>query len=113
MLRRTLAGLLMLATLPLAARAEMPSPARQRALLHLLRQDCGACHGLTLKGGLGPALLPAALADKPPAALEATITHGRPGTPMPPFRGILSDAEVEWLVAQLRAGLADAPGERP
>jgi len=35
------------------------SAERQQALRDLLKQDCGACHGLTLKGGMGPALLPA------------------------------------------------------
>ena len=33
-------------------------PERQDQLRYLLRQDCGSCHGMTLKGGLGPALLP-------------------------------------------------------
>ena len=45
--------------------AAEPSPARQKELIHLVRQDCGSCHGMTLQGGLGPALLPATLADKP------------------------------------------------
>ena len=25
-----------------------------KVLEHLVKQDCGSCHGLTLKGGLGP-----------------------------------------------------------
>jgi hypothetical protein len=37
-----------------------PTPRqRQKELIHLVRQDCGSCHGMTLQGGLGPALLPA------------------------------------------------------
>jgi mono/diheme cytochrome c family protein len=28
--------------------------ARQAELLHLLKHDCGSCHGMTRKGGLGP-----------------------------------------------------------
>lgn len=82
-----------------------PAPPRQAELLHLLRQDCGSCHGLTLKGGLGPPLLPATLAGKPDAALVATILHGRPGTPMPPWAFALSEEETEWLVSVLRQGL--------
>jgi cytochrome c55X len=80
-------------------------PERQRALRNLLVQDCGSCHGLTLRGGLGPALLPADLADKPPAYLQATILYGRPGTPMPPWRPFLSDADTAWLVETLQRGL--------
>lgn len=90
---------------PLSSRAAVePDGARQKALVHMVRQDCGSCHGLTLKGGLGPALTAAALAGKPAASLAATIIHGRPGTPMPPFAGILSEAEAGWIVQRLLIG---------
>lgn len=82
----------------------LAEPARAAELVRLVRQDCGSCHGLTLKGGLGPALLPENLADKPPESLVATILHGRPGTPMPPWKGLLSEEEAEWIVYRLRAG---------
>jgi len=81
-----------------------PTPARQAELQHLLLQDCGSCHGLTLRGGLGPALTPAALAGKSPEMLRTVILHGRPGTPMPPWQPFLSVAEAEWLVARLLEG---------
>jgi cytochrome c55X len=77
---------------------------RQVELRHLLDQDCGSCHGMTRKGGLGPALLPANLAGKPDELLIATILDGRPGTAMPPWRGQLTEAEAAWLVEQLRNG---------
>jgi cytochrome c55X len=81
-----------------------PAAARRGELVALVRQDCGSCHGLTLKGGLGPALLPATLASKDPAGLKATILHGRPGTAMPPWRRFFSDQEAEWIVANLQKG---------
>ena len=90
------------------ATAADPAPARQRELLHLLTQDCGSCHGLTLKGGLGPALTRDALAGKAPVMLQAVTLHGRPGTPMPPWKGFMTESEVAWLVEQLRAGVPDA-----
>jgi len=83
----------------------MPPEARQKELLELLRQDCGSCHGLTLKGGLGPALLPEALRDKPPEFLAATILYGRPGTPMPPWRSFLEEDEALWLAHRIKEGL--------
>jgi cytochrome c55X len=83
------------------------SPERQSDLLHLLRQDCGACHGMTLKGGLGPSLLPQSLAIYPKEFLIHTILFGRVGTPMPPWRDFLTPAEVRWLVEQLLNGIAD------
>lgn len=85
--------------------AEEPSDARQHELLYLLKQDCGSCHGLTLQGGLGPALTPQALKDKPKAAMMATIASGRPGTPMPPWANQLSEAEINWLVDNLYEGI--------
>lgn len=98
-------GLSLLGALPvLAADEGEPTPARFKQLVHLVRQDCGACHGLTLKGGLGPALTVDALRDKPADGLVATILSGRPGTPMPPFRGIVADSEAAWIVRQLQAG---------
>lgn len=102
-----LGTLLLAGTAPLQASAEV-STARQKELLHLLRHDCGSCHGMTLKGGLGPALLPDTLAGKPAATLEATVLYGRAGTPMPPWRGLLSEEEVAWLVAILKQGVPDA-----
>lgn len=81
-----------------------PDTARQAALLHLLQQDCGSCHGLTLRGGLGPALLPHTLAGKPKDFLVRTIIDGRPGTAMPPWRAFLNEQEAAWLVDRLFEG---------
>ena len=78
--------------------------ARRSELVTLVRQDCGSCHGLTLKGGLGPALLPETLRDKPAFSLKATILHGRPGTAMPPWQRFLSEAEADWIVEHLQKG---------
>jgi len=80
-------------------------PARQDELIHLLKQDCGSCHGLTLEGGLGPPLLPANLSAKPTEWLRQVILDGIPGTAMPPWRPILSEAEVDWLVTIMQQGL--------
>lgn len=97
-----LAALLGLACLP--AYADAPPAERQRELVRLVRQDCGSCHGMTLQGGLGPALTPVALADKPAEGLTATIFGGRPGTPMPPWKQFLSEGEAAWITDQLLRG---------
>lgn len=85
--------------------AAAPDAERRAALLNLLRQDCGSCHGMTLQGGLGPALLPDSLAGKNDALLVTTILEGRPGTPMPPWKHELSRDEARWLVKRLRQGV--------
>lgn len=95
-------------TVPMTGTAGV-TPERQSELLHLLRHDCGSCHGMTLKGGLGPSLLPDRLASQSREILRATIRHGRPGTPMPPWRGILKDEEIDWLLEVLYQGPPD-PG---
>ena len=94
-------------SLALAQEPPAPSPERTRELIRMVRQDCGSCHGLTLRGGLGPALLPETLRDKPPDGLKYTILLGRPGTAMPPWKTFLSEAEADWIVAQLLRGFPE------
>jgi cytochrome c55X len=102
-MRRLLGSLASLASA--AVLAAEPAPARRVELLELVRQDCGSCHGLTLKGGLGPSLEPAAMADKDATQLEFVILHGRRGTPMPPWRAFLTEDEARWIVQALKKGL--------
>jgi len=83
------------------------SAKRQAELIHLLKQDCGSCHGMTLKGGLGPALTPEALVGKAPVFLQKAVLDGRVGTAMPPWRGLLSESEVAWLVERMIKGETD------
>ena len=78
--------------------------ARQAELLYLLKHDCGSCHGMTRKGGLGPPLLPDNLRGRPPMLMENTVLDGRPGTPMPPWRGLLTEQEARWLVEAMLRG---------
>ncbi|MBT5374479.1 MAG: cytochrome c [Rhodospirillaceae bacterium] len=82
-----------------------PHQARQAELLHLLRQDCGACHGMTLKGGLGLPLLPESLDGKSDDSLAAIILDGVPNTPMPPWRSEISPEEAIWLVRRMKEGI--------
>jgi cytochrome c55X len=104
MTRAALVLALLLAAGPVWA---APDAARQAELTHLVRQDCGACHGMTLKGGLGNPLLPESLAGISDDALAATILDGRPGTPMPPWRPLLSEDDVRWIVQYLKGGSHD------
>ncbi|MBV7483607.1 cytochrome c [Bordetella sp. BOR01] len=98
-----LAGILMACCLPGVAQAEPDMP-RQGQLEHLLRQDCGSCHGLRMTGGLGPPLTRQALAGKPRELLIATITLGRPGTPMPNWDALLDEQDIAWLADRLLQG---------
>lgn len=89
------------------AQSTAPDAARQRELIRMVRQDCGSCHGLYLTGGLGPALTREALADKPLESMASTIYGGRPGSPMAPWKAMLSEAEALWIAQQLMAGFPE------
>lgn len=81
---------------------------RQLELVKMVRNDCGSCHGLTLKGGLGSPLLPESLRDKSVIGLREVILRGRTGTAMPPWSPFISEKEAEWIVDQLMKGFPDA-----
>ncbi len=103
MSRLTWLALSLLVALPLAA-SETLSNERQRELRNLLIQDCGSCHGLTMRGGLGPALQPGDLQGKPRNYLTSVILEGRPGTAMPGWRPLLTEAEASWMTDRLLEG---------
>lgn len=77
---------------------------RSNELTVLVREDCGSCHGMTLKGGLGAPLTPKDLAEKDATSLAAIILDGVPGTPMPPWRGLLSESDANWIADRLKRG---------
>lgn len=77
---------------------------RQGELLYFLKHDCGSCHGLTRKGGLGSPLLPELLAGRDDDDLTGIILDGVPGTPMPPWRGLLTEDEARWMVRAIKQG---------
>lgn len=97
-------AILLLAS-PLANGRAVAGGVDEKRLTHLLVQDCGSCHGLTMQGGLGKPLLPETLADRSADILAEIILDGIPGTPMPPWRGQLSVDEARFLAERLKAGL--------
>jgi len=89
---------------PSMANDDTLSSTRQAELIHLVKQDCGSCHGMTLKGGLGPALLVKNLQNKPILFIQNTILYGRAGTAMPPWKTLLTEPEALWIAKQLKQG---------
>ena len=107
------ASCLLLAGAAWAQPAAEPDAARQAQLVRMVRQDCGSCHGIQLTGGLGPALTPADMRALPADNLAAVIYHGRPGTPMPGWKTMLSEADARWIAQQLQAGFPLEGAARP
>lgn len=95
------AGLALSIILTHPATAEV-STTRAAELEHMVIQDCGSCHGLTLKGGLGRPLTKAALAEADREVLSLIILDGVPGTAMPPWRPLLTETEALWIADYLK-----------
>jgi cytochrome c55X len=91
----------LLAIGPAGAGEAAPDPVK---LADLVRQDCGSCHGLTMKGGLGKPLTPANLAGWDREQIAQIILDGVPGTPMPPWRPLLGPGEAQWIADALKQG---------
>ncbi len=95
--------LLALCWLPMAALADGSlSAEREQELETLLYQDCGSCHGMTLRGGLGPALPESRMNAYSRNGLAALILNGVAGTAMPGWAGLLTEEEARWLADLLQ-----------
>ena len=94
-------SLLVLCLTVMPAEAEV-SPDRARDLEHMVLQDCGSCHGLTMKGGLGRPLTAEALTHADPETLALIILDGVPGTAMPPWRPLITEDEAMWIARYLK-----------
>src|SRR5690554_8223154 len=90
--------------LPQAALAEAgshPSGVDADRLETLLYQDCGSWHGMTVRGGLGPALAQERMQALSPEALTHIIRHGVPGTGVAGWEALLSEEEARWVAGHL------------
>ncbi|MBY6033171.1 c-type cytochrome [Marinobacter daepoensis] len=100
---------LAVAMLMATAGATAGAPETESELANFVIQDCGSCHGLKLKGGLGPPLRPEDIEALPEAAVAAIIRQGVPGTAMPPWKALLTEQEILWISRQLKSGALIAP----
>ena len=73
-------------------------------LSNMVRHDCGSCHGLTLKGGLGRPLTAEHLAGMDHETVRDIILFGIDETPMPGWLGLLSEPEADWIAGALKTG---------
>ncbi len=101
---RPSSGMFALLALAWPAAAGTVSDARKSELEHLVRQDCGSCHGMTLKGGLGKPLLPGDLAAMDETQIRDVILEGMPGTPMPPWKSLITRDDAQWIAERLKKG---------
>jgi glucose/arabinose dehydrogenase/cytochrome c5 len=65
---------------------------------------CAGCHGTTLSGGRAPTLFDDVWHfGGDDASVRQSITEGRAGTEMAPFKSILKDEDITAVIAYLRA----------
>jgi mono/diheme cytochrome c family protein len=107
---------------PTATGTTTPLPADVVAGASTFRSfACGACHGLSGKGGVNPAVpaLTGAGKEFSAAQLRKIIDKGAgvvsdPKAPFMPVWGpVISDTQVNQLVAYIKAGLPPVPGSEP
>jgi cytochrome c553 len=111
MARRSRAGRLALAVAALAAWTSAAGAAADGAAVYEIR--CAPCHGA---GGAGDGPAAAAIVPKPRnfrdpgfwrartrTQLRLTVEQGRPGTLMSPFKGVLSDEEIDAVVRHVES----------
>jgi cytochrome c55X len=91
-------GLVMAVALAPTAHAD-----EAKVLERMVIQDCGSCHGLTLKGGVGRPLTREALAGFDTQTITAIILDGVPGTAMPPWRPLLNERQAQWMANYLKS----------
>ena len=93
-----------LALSPVAMTPALAGPVPE-SFADLVVQECGSCHGLTLRGGLGRPLTREGLEDRPLDLVRDIILDGLPGTPMPPWRPLLSEKEAAAIAEMLKNGV--------
>ena len=98
---RSLPSVLLTLGLVVATSAFAADVLDPNALKRLVHQDCGSCHGLTLKGGLGPDLRAQSLQHYDVDVLTGVILDGIPDTAMPPWRPLVSEEEAAWIAHYL------------
>jgi mono/diheme cytochrome c family protein/rhodanese-related sulfurtransferase len=82
----------------------------------IYQDRCAECHGARGEGGTAPSLSnPSFLASASDGFVRYAIEHGRPGTPMEPFGGLLTAQEIDDLTATIRSWSrgTDQSGPRP
>ena len=83
--------------------------ASEQPVTKLYQLHCGECHGANRLGAIGPALLPQNLKRLRKKSAAKVIRESRPAVQMPPFKGILSEEQIESLVELIYTPLEEIP----
>ena len=75
---------------------------RQSELLDFVEQNCPACHGIRMRGSIGPALSKANLQYLSVNAVTLTILYGLTDKGMPAWEAQLSERDAYWIAEFLK-----------
>ena len=99
----TLFGALFIITTALAACGGEKGPVVQdKPVAEFFLDSCSGCHGADRRGATGPALLPQRLTQTDEYYF-GVIQNGKPGTVMPPWGSVLSEDDINTLIAFIRS----------
>ncbi|HEV3485635.1 MAG TPA: cytochrome c, partial [Vicinamibacterales bacterium] len=85
------------------AQSSAPSGRRVPERAALFAQFCASCHGPKLQGGSATRLVDEEWKHgKDDESLAKVIVNGVPGTPMAPFKEVLTDPQIRELVFYIR-----------
>ena len=95
---------------PQAIALPVPAPGDAARGSAIYAARCVTCHGDRRTRGDAVSLVNTGFQiDASDAFIRHAIVHGRPGTKMEPFAGVLSDAEIDGVVSFLRRAAGVAP----
>ncbi len=77
---------------------------RQSELLYFVEQNCPACHGMRMRGSIGPPLSEASLQHLSVNEVTLTILYGFPEKGMPAWEAQLSEKDAYWIAELLKRG---------
>lgn len=77
---------------------------RRSELLYFVEQNCPACHGIRMRGSIGPALSKANLQHLSVNAVTLTILYGLTDKGMPAWEAQLSERDAYWIAELLKRG---------
>lgn len=98
------------APLPLPSAPVLGDAARGEAVFEA---SCKGCHGTrTVRGNAVQLTNATLLGTASDAFLRHAVVHGRPGTPMPAFGGVLSESDIDDVVTAMRSWATPAAAAR-
>lgn len=74
-----------------------------KPVVKLYQDACSGCHGPQRQGATGPALIPQRIGGVGDEFIKTILLNGRPGTAMPPWKGVITDSQISDLISYIKS----------